>query len=53
MTDDKPTIWTQFRESVNMAPLELEKWLESDESRRLGRSAAAASRPATPAAVVS
>ena len=29
-------VWDDWRESVTMAPKELERWLETDESRRVG-----------------
>lgn len=29
-------IWDDFREAVNTAPAELEKWLKTDESKSLG-----------------
>ena len=36
---DKSTrdeIWPRFGEAVNMAPAELEEWLETEESRKVG-----------------
>lgn len=33
---DKERIYRDFRGAVNMAPAELEHWLESEESRRVG-----------------
>ena len=33
---DRDEIWRRFGEAVNMAPAELERWLETDESRRVG-----------------
>ncbi|WAB83504.1 DUF3140 domain-containing protein [Microcella daejeonensis] len=38
MTDDDRTIESDFRELVTMAPAELERWLETDESRSVGQS---------------
>ncbi|MEU6479424.1 DUF3140 domain-containing protein [Streptomyces sp. NPDC047017] len=35
-TERKET-WDEFRELVNMTPAELDKWLESDESRGAGQ----------------
>ncbi|QCR18404.1 DUF3140 domain-containing protein [Agrococcus sp. SGAir0287] len=29
-------VWDDWRESVTMAPKELERWLDTDESRRVG-----------------
>ncbi|WP_201837595.1 DUF3140 domain-containing protein [Microvirga zambiensis] len=34
--DDQDKIAKDFQEAVNMAPAELEKWLETDESRSVG-----------------
>lgn len=31
-------VWDDWRESVNMTPKELESWLETDESQRVGDS---------------
>ncbi|MEH3105897.1 MAG: DUF3140 domain-containing protein [Sphingomonas fennica] len=37
MTDDeKAETWQAFREAVNMAPAELERFLDTEESRRVG-----------------
>jgi hypothetical protein len=39
MTDkalDRDQIWDNFRDAVNMAPAELEKWLKTDESKAVG-----------------
>lgn len=33
---DKDQIWDDFGKAVNMAPAELEKWLETDESKSAG-----------------
>lgn len=33
---DREAIWQQFGEAVNMAPAELEAWLDSEESRSVG-----------------
>lgn len=32
----KAEIWDEWRKLVNMAPAELEEWLETEESRRVG-----------------
>ena len=37
MTDDDATTWDTFRKTVNMTAGELEKWLETDESRGVGQ----------------
>lgn len=34
--DDHETVWKNFREAVNMAPAEIEAWLETEESRKVG-----------------
>lgn len=36
MADDNAKTWSEFREAVNMAPAELERWLETDDSKRVG-----------------
>lgn len=33
---DRDEIWRRFGEAVNMAPAELEEWLETEESRKVG-----------------
>jgi hypothetical protein len=33
---ERELIYRAFRETVNMAPAELERWLETEESRRVG-----------------
>jgi Protein of unknown function (DUF3140) len=33
---ERELIYRAFREAVNMAPAELERWLETEESRRVG-----------------
>lgn len=33
---DKDKVYRDFARAVNMAPAELEEWLESDESRKVG-----------------
>ena len=33
---DRGLVRKQFREAVNMAPAELERWLETEESRKVG-----------------
>ena len=35
--DDKKATWAQFRETINMTPRELEKWLDTEESRSVGQ----------------
>ena len=35
-TDEQEKIWDEFREKVNMAPAELEDWLETEESKSVG-----------------
>jgi hypothetical protein len=35
--DDAGTVRKDFHEAVNMAPKELEEWLETDESRSVGQ----------------
>ncbi|MFJ4283387.1 DUF3140 domain-containing protein [Streptomyces massasporeus] len=34
---EREETWNDFREVVNMAPADLEKWLESDDSRNAGQ----------------
>lgn len=34
--DDHETVWTNFRAVVNMAPAEIEDWLETEQSRKVG-----------------
>ncbi|KTQ95150.1 MULTISPECIES: DUF3140 domain-containing protein [Aureimonas] len=36
-TDDHQEIWDEFRSLVNMTPSELEKWLDSAESKEVGQ----------------
>ncbi len=36
MADDHETIWKGFGEAVNMTPAELEKFLDTDESKEVG-----------------
>ena len=35
-TDDAQQTYDDFREAVNLAPAEIEKWLETDESKKVG-----------------
>lgn len=35
--EEREETWNDFRELVNMTPAELEKWLESDDSRAAGQ----------------
>ena len=37
-TDDQQEIYDDFRDAVNMAPKELEEWLDTDESKSVGDS---------------
>ncbi|WP_312490548.1 DUF3140 domain-containing protein [Sphingomonas sp.] len=37
MADDHEQIYADFKEAVNMAPAELEKFLETDESKEVGQ----------------
>jgi hypothetical protein len=34
--DDHETVWRKFHEVVNMAPAEIEEWLDTDESCKVG-----------------
>lgn len=34
--DDKTAIWKDFRAAVNMSPARSSKWLESEDSKRVG-----------------
>lgn len=36
-TEQQPEIWTSFRKAVNMSAGELERWLESSDSRKVGQ----------------
>ena len=36
--DEMPEIWDDFKEAVNMAPKELEDWLDTEESKSVGQS---------------
>ena len=36
MADDQDDIYNRFKAAVNMAPAELEKWLDTDDSKRVG-----------------
>lgn len=36
MDDDQDQIYSDFNDAVNMAPTELERWLETEESKRVG-----------------
>ena len=38
MSKSKDEIWDQWRDRVNMAPKELEDWLETEESKSVGDS---------------
>ncbi len=35
-TDDQQDAYEEFREAVNMSPTEIETWLQTDASRRVG-----------------
>ena len=37
MSEDDPNTWDEFRESVNMTPGELKKWLDTDDSKTVGQ----------------
>ena len=37
MTDDSAQTWKEFQDTVNMTPGELEKWLETEESKKVGQ----------------
>ena len=41
--DDHEQVWANFREAVNMAPAEIEEWLTTEQSRRVGFKPAGAS----------
>lgn len=34
--DDHETVWKKFHEAVNMSPSEIEEWLETPESKKVG-----------------
>ena len=36
-TDERQDTYDEFREAVNMAPKEIEDWLETDDSKRVGQ----------------
>lgn len=36
-TDDRDDVYRQFRQAVNMPPRQLERWLETDDSHRVGQ----------------
>lgn len=40
MSDDGDGTYREFREAVTMSPAELERWLETDESRSVGDASA-------------
>lgn len=33
---DRESVWAEFNQVVNMAPAELERWLQSEDSRNVG-----------------
>ncbi|MDQ1230053.1 DUF3140 domain-containing protein [Sphingomonas sp. SORGH_AS_0879] len=37
MAEDHEQVYADFKEAVNMAPAELEKFLDTDESRQVGQ----------------
>lgn len=37
MTDDRDATYSEFREIVNMTPKQLERWLDTEESRSVGQ----------------
>ncbi|GAB2614608.1 DUF3140 domain-containing protein [Kribbella endophytica] len=42
-SDDTDKVYRDFRDAVNMAPSELEKWLDTDESKQVGQKSSAGS----------
>ena len=36
MADDRDTVWKDFGEAVNMGPAELDRWLDTADSKRVG-----------------
>jgi Protein of unknown function (DUF3140) len=34
--DEKAKIWDEYRDAVNMTPKEVERWLDTDESKGVG-----------------
>ncbi|MEE4207938.1 MAG: DUF3140 domain-containing protein [Parvularcula sp.] len=36
MAKERDEVWEEWRELVNMAPKELEEWLETEESKKVG-----------------
>ena len=36
MAVDRDKVWREFQEVVNMPPAEIEEWLDTDESRKVG-----------------
>lgn len=43
MALDRDRVWREFRQAVNMAAAEIEEWLGSEDSRKVGFKAAGAS----------
>ncbi|HEX5254417.1 MAG TPA: DUF3140 domain-containing protein, partial [Mycobacterium sp.] len=37
MTDDQEATWDRFQDTVNMTARELEKWLDTEESKSVGQ----------------
>lgn len=37
MADDDKKTWDAFDDAVNMAPAEIERWLDADDSKRVGQ----------------
>jgi len=37
VNDDVAEVWDDWQDAVNMSPSELEKWLETDDSKRVGQ----------------
>jgi hypothetical protein len=37
MADDQKATWQEFRDTVNMTAGELEKWLDTEESKKVGQ----------------
>ena len=36
MAIDRGKVWSEFRQAVNMSPAELEEWLDTGDSRKVG-----------------
>ena len=42
-TDDKQETWSDFQDAVNMTASELRKWLDTDESKKVGQKSSSGS----------